>query len=452
MLDYVTYNDALVWRTKEILSEKSLKYKDTIDKIEKFFVVSTMATGDDMGGLSSDHSRVLADNRQLVSISPYIAEGNFTNTFVGTILISEDHKLLDLKELCQRYPDKIFYFTMGISTFPLNDKNVSYENIIDQIVELNCDNIHFCFVNGWDMYTDTYRDFDRLEKFKHCFRRWPEEKLRFLMCNNKIVRKYRQAFPNADVQYYTIYHARIFDSPGKKNLPKRIVEKTKNKIRKKKLICLNNFEKRHRSEIVNCIEPHSKDIYYSYREKDIYLEKEITPKFKRQFDHNFMRNQDSVPTRIISNTYSWIANETLFYGSHDPASEDLSPNGWGTYNDELQIVEGFVTEKTFKAYYYELPVLIVGLPRTYNHLRSLGYQTFPEFWDESFDTVEDDTIRLELIKREILKFLEKPIKEIHDIFWSNEVQEKLENNKNLFLNTAKHDPFSHLALKVKYGY
>ena len=130
--------------------------------------------------------------------------------------------------------NKIFYFTMGISTFPLNDKNVSYENIIDQIVELDCDNIHFCFVNGWDMYTDTYLDFDRLEKFKHCFRNWPEEKLKFLMCNNKIVRKYRKAFPNADVQYYTIYHARIFDSPGKKNLPKRIVEKTKNKIRKNK--------------------------------------------------------------------------------------------------------------------------------------------------------------------------------------------------------------------------
>ena len=205
MLDYVTYNDALVWRINGILSNKSLQYKDTIDKMDEFYVVSTMATGDDMGGLSTDHSRVLADNNQLVSISPYIAEGNYTNTFVSTILISEDHKLLDLKELCKKYPDKIFYFTMGISTFPLNDKNVSYENIIDQIVELDCDNIHFCFVNGWDMYTDTYRDFDRLEKFKHCFRNWPEEKLKFLMCNNKIVRKYRQAFPNADVQYYTIY-------------------------------------------------------------------------------------------------------------------------------------------------------------------------------------------------------------------------------------------------------
>ena len=332
MLDYVTYNDALVWRINEILSTKSLKYKDTIDKIDEFFVVSTLATGDDMGGLSSDHSRILADNNQLVSISPYIAEGNFTNVFVARILMSEDHKLLDLKKLCETYPDKTFYFTTGISTFPLNDKNVSYENIIEQIVELDCDNIHFCFVNGWDMYTDTYLDFDRLEKFKHCFRNWPEEKLKFLMCNNKIVRKYRRAFPNADVQYYTIYHARIFDSPGKKNLPKRIVEKTKNKIRKKKTICLNNFEKRHRSEIVDCIENFKDDIYYSYREKEIYLEKEITPKFKRLFDHNFMRNQDSVPWRIISNTYSWIANETLFYGSHDPVGSE-SPNGWGTYND-----------------------------------------------------------------------------------------------------------------------
>ena len=82
------------------------------------------------------------------------------------------------------------------------------------------------------------------------------------------------------------------------------------------------------------------------------------------------------------------------------------------YSDNKQIVEGFITEKTFKAYYYELPILVVGLPRTYMHLRSLGYQTFPEFWDESFDTEEDDTIRLELIKRQIINYLEKPIEEI----------------------------------------
>ena len=156
--------------------------------------------------------------------------------------------------------------------------------------------------------------------------------------------------------------------------------------------------------------------------------------------------------RIISNTYSWIANETLFYGNQNPGGEDPNHNGWGVYSDNKQIVEGFITEKTFKAYYYELPVLVVGLPRTYMHLRSLGYTTFPEFWDESFDIEEDDTIRLELIKRQIINYLEKPFEEIHDIFWSKQVQEKLEHNKNLFLTTAKNDPFSSLALKEKYGY
>ena len=452
MLDYEAHNDALVWWIKEFNSKKSTPYKNTIDKIDTFFVVSTMAKSDDMGGLSNDYSQQLEDNTQLVSISPYIAEGNFSNKFVAKILLSDDEKLLDIKDLCETYPDKTFYFTMGISTFPLNDKNISYENIINKLTELNVDNLHICFVNGWDMYTDSYREFNRLEKMIHCFRDWPHTKLKFLMCNNKIVRTYRKAFPDADVQYYTIYHARIFDSPGKKSFPKRIVEKSANQRRKKKLICLNNFEKRHRTEVVDVIERYKDDIFYSYRQKDIYLEKEITPKFKRSFDHNFMRNQDSISYRIISNTYSWIANETLFYGNQNPGGEDPNHNGWGVYSDNKQIVEGFITEKTFKAYYYELPVLVVGLPRTYMHLRSLGYTTFPEFWDESFDIEEDDTIRLELIKRQIINYLEKPFEEIHDIFWSKQVQEKLEHNKNIFLNTAKNDPFSSLALKEKYGY
>ena len=91
-----------------------------------------------------------------------------------------------------------------------------------------------------------------------------------------------------------------------------------------------------------------------------------------------MRNQDSITYRIISNTYSWIANETLFYGNQSWRRRSQT-QCWGVYFDNKQIVEGFITEKTFKAYYYELPVLVVGLSRTYMHLRSLGYTTFVSF-------------------------------------------------------------------------
>ena len=37
------------------------------------------------------------------------------------------------------------------------------------------------------MYTDPYREFNRLEKMIHCFRDWPEHKIKIPMCNNKIV-------------------------------------------------------------------------------------------------------------------------------------------------------------------------------------------------------------------------------------------------------------------------
>tara|TARA_B100001939_G_C16941723_1_gene618555 strand:- start:1138 stop:2463 length:1326 start_codon:yes stop_codon:yes gene_type:complete len=441
MLNYESFNDSVVWYIKKLLSSDAVPYKDVIKNIKEFYIVSTLCVADDMGGVSTDKSKILEDNQDLVSISPYLVEGNFSNKFVCKTLISDDHKLLDVKKLCETYPDKTFYFSMGISTFPNNDKNISYDKIVKKLIDLDVDNLHVCFMNGWDMYTDQWEGFDRCEKIKRCFADWPEEKIKFLLCNISIVRKYRKYFPQADVQYFSIYPARIFDSPGKKTYPKRIVDKTHNQRRKKKTICLNNYEKRHRTEIVNLLDYYKDDVFISYREHGIYLDKEVTPKFNKNFEHDFFRNQDSPPYRIISNTYSWIATETLFYGSNP-----------GTYNDNFQTLEGFVTEKTLKAFYFELPVLIVGLPRTYLHLRSIGYQTFPEFWDESFDTEENDSVRLELIKREIQKFLDKPIQEIHEMFWSPEIQNKLENNKNLFLKYAKNDPFSNLGLKEKYGY
>jgi hypothetical protein len=43
------------------------------------------------------------------------------------------------------------------------------------------------------------------------------------------------------------------------------------------------------------------------------------------------------------------------------------------------------SEKVFQAIQYQKPFIVVGPPKTLEYIRSLGFKTFNEFWDESYD-------------------------------------------------------------------
>ena len=61
----------------------------------------------------------------------------------------------------------------------------------------------------------------------------------------------------------------------------------------------------------------------------------------------------------------------------------------------------------------------------------MGYETFPEFFDESYDTEEDPIERLKLIVENVQRLVEMPKYELAKLFQS--VIPKLEHNRNLFL-------------------
>ena len=125
--------------------------------------------------------------------------------------------------------------------------------------------------------------------------------------------------------------------------------------------------------------------------------------------------------------------------------------GWGDDQDQQYEVTGFFTEKTFKAFYFELPIFLVGLRDSYRHLQNIGFETFPEMFDESFDSIVDDRQRMRRIKASLVEFLETPLKEIDARFWMPIVQEKIKHNKDLITKMAWEDPFNIRAVKEKYG-
>jgi hypothetical protein len=53
-----------------------------------------------------------------------------------------------------------------------------------------------------------------------------------------------------------------------------------------------------------------------------------------------------------------------------------------------------LTEKTFKPIAMGMPFVIVGTKGSLEYLRSYGFKTFGDFWDESYDTIDDDNERI----------------------------------------------------------
>jgi hypothetical protein len=89
-----------------------------------------------------------------------------------------------------------------------------------------------------------------------------------------------------------------------------------------------------------------------------------------------------------------------------------------------------LTEKVFKPIVLRMPFLLLGCAHNLEYLRSYGFKTFGDFWDESYDAIEDPIERIDAVV--------KILKDISDL--STEQQKEmllqmepiLEHNYKLF--------------------
>jgi hypothetical protein len=90
-----------------------------------------------------------------------------------------------------------------------------------------------------------------------------------------------------------------------------------------------------------------------------------------------------------------------------------------------------LTEKTFKPIALGMPFVIVGTRGSLEYLRSYGFQTFGDIWDESYDQADDD-IRIEKIAKLLKDLDDLPIAEKQKVFES--AHGVIEHNWNHFYN------------------
>lgn len=95
-------------------------------------------------------------------------------------------------------------------------------------------------------------------------------------------------------------------------------------------------------------------------------------------NHNFnsypMENGPDAVMRFYKTSYINIVNETYFFSN---------------------IIH--LTEKTYKPLAFKQPFLMLAAPGSLQHVRDMGFKTFNEFWDESYDAEIDHDKRFEMI-------------------------------------------------------
>lgn len=89
-----------------------------------------------------------------------------------------------------------------------------------------------------------------------------------------------------------------------------------------------------------------------------------------------------------------------------------------------------LTEKVFKPIVALRPFVLVSAPGNLQYLRGYGFKTFGDWIDESYDTVDDDNQRLDLITREVDKICKKSHTERIEIY--KDMKAVLEHNKRHF--------------------
>jgi len=95
----------------------------------------------------------------------------------------------------------------------------------------------------------------------------------------------------------------------------------------------------------------------------------------------------------------------------------------------------YISEKTWKPIQHLHPFVIVGRPGTLKYLRQLGFKTFSDFWDESYDTIQENDKRMEVVYDLITKLLNLSNQEWDDMY--NKLIPILEHNREKLLSITE---------------
>ena len=133
-------------------------------------------------------------------------------------------------------------------------------------------------------------------------------------------------------------------------------------------------------------------------------------------DHGDMTTQ-RYPIHHYEQTYFTLVTEGYFY-----------TNGFPSHYSHISLK----TEKIYKAMLLN-PYLLLGGYGTLSQMRQMGFETFPELFDETYDDIKSASKRFEKVVKNVDKVCNMDLNKLNDLY-HNALVDKVKHNQDLFVN------------------
>lgn len=178
----------------------------------------------------------------------------------------------------------------------------------------------------------------------------------------------------------------------------------------KKFLCLNRTPKDHKVMFCDFLKENGilNDSHYSMLWND--WERSFT-----ETDYNpsiHARHENLID--IYQNSAIQLINETSWESS------------------TLSVESTFISEKTFRALAFPRPFIVIGQKHVLKNLQKMGFRTFSDIIDESYDNM-DDSKRMKAIQKIVLDLANKSKEEIYEM-WEKCIEIYEHNRKSIIFH------------------
>jgi hypothetical protein len=152
---------------------------------------------------------------------------------------------------------------------------------------------------------------------------------------------------------------------------------------------------------------------------DSWAERPENKEYKDLIKNKYPFVVDYEDERFVSGMHNFFTKKDMWLKTYfSVVSETSSSDDWI-----------FITEKVVRPMIYYHPFIVWGNPGILEVIKSYGFQTFPEFFDETYDSIENEELRLESIMNSVERLCEIPLEELHTLYQS--VVPKLIHNQQI---------------------
>ncbi len=329
----------------------------------------------------------------------YALWSDFDSIFKKTTAIPEDEK---------------FYYPIIVSLWSVKEifnQIEIHRKIIKRVKAGQCKLMLICPFEGW-----TWSWWDDLADIL---------KAKFNLDNEHIIFVSANYFPHAKYKTITFntWERQIFANYSTHEHFERSWSAVSN-FRPNKFICLNRRPSIHRYAAVTSL--------FDIRDQGILtcaLKGSYSDWYQNWVEENFLSEYPELAEKYKTEIKPLLP--LSYEDGINPEVDNPAANEWGKvekyYSSYLYIVtetffenraQGentlFLSEKIFKPIIFFQPFIAFARPGTLKLMRDLGYQTFSDFIDESYDTIENDKERMYKTVDSIKKFVSLPESQLQD--------------------------------------